>query len=275
MDKIVFVAAKEFQDALRNRWIMASALTFTFLSVTVVLIGSAPAGALRATGFDVAIAGLSSLTVYFIPLIALMIAHDAIVDEVERGTMLLLLTYPISRLQIYLGNFLGHNLIVGCAILIGYGAAGLGIAILHGMNTSDLLSLVNLAGSSLLLGGVFVSVGHFISIMSSERAMAIGIAIGAWLVIVIIYDLALFGMLVIDQNQLISEELFQFLVMLNPADAFRSFNIAGIEGIGTVTGLIEFSDIISAHYLIYLLIPVGWIVLFGILGFYRFLRYEI
>ncbi len=275
MDKIFIVAAKKFQDALRNRWIVASTLAFTFLSVTVVAIGSAPAGAIRATGFDVAVASLSSLSVYFIPLIALMIAHDAVVDEVERGTMLLLLTYPISRLQIFLGNFLGHNLIVGCAVLTGYSAAGLSIAILHGMNFSDLLSLAILAGSSLLLGGVFVSIGHFISMISSERAMAAGIAIGVWLVIVIIYDLALFGVLVLDQHQILSDELFQLLVVLNPADAYRSFNIAGIEGIGAVTGLAGFGDNINAHHLIFLMILLGWIAIFAIMGFWRLVRYEL
>ena len=42
------------------------------------------------------------------PLIALLLSYDAIVGEVERGTMMLLLTYPVARWQVVLGKFLGH-----------------------------------------------------------------------------------------------------------------------------------------------------------------------
>ena len=46
---------------------------------------------------DVVIVSLSSLTI-LLPLIALLISHDAIVGEMERGTLLLLLSYPVAAL---------------------------------------------------------------------------------------------------------------------------------------------------------------------------------
>jgi ABC-type Na+ efflux pump permease subunit len=39
--------------------------------------------------------------------IALLISHDAIVGEMERGTMLLLLSYPVGRWQVLIGKFVG------------------------------------------------------------------------------------------------------------------------------------------------------------------------
>ena len=41
------------------------------------------------------VVSLASLTVFLVPLIALLLAYDAIVGEAERGTLLLLLAYPV------------------------------------------------------------------------------------------------------------------------------------------------------------------------------------
>ena len=59
------------------------------------------------------------------PLIALLLGFDAIVGETERGTMMLLLTYPLSRKQLVLGKFLGHAAILAFATVLGYGLAGI------------------------------------------------------------------------------------------------------------------------------------------------------
>ena len=44
------------------------------------------------------VVSLSSLTIFLVPLIALLLSHDAIVGEAERGTLLLLLSYPVRPL---------------------------------------------------------------------------------------------------------------------------------------------------------------------------------
>jgi ABC-type Na+ efflux pump permease subunit len=48
---------------------------------------------------------------------------SAIVGEVERGTLPLLLSYPVRRWQVILGKFLGHILILFFATTLGYSAA--------------------------------------------------------------------------------------------------------------------------------------------------------
>ena len=77
---------------------------------------------------DVVIVSLSSLTIFLVPLVALLISHDAIVGEMERGTMLLLLSYPVSRRQVLLGKFVGHLAILAFATVLGYGTAALALA---------------------------------------------------------------------------------------------------------------------------------------------------
>jgi hypothetical protein len=61
-----------------------------------------------------------------VPLLALLMSFDAIAGEVERGTLPLLLTYPVSRLKILLGKLLAHIAILALATGLGYGLAALG-----------------------------------------------------------------------------------------------------------------------------------------------------
>src|SRR3954471_2360709 len=128
MRNIVVVARKEIQEGLRNRWVLATTLLLAALALTLTFLGSAPTGNVGVNRLDVVIVSLSSLTIFLVPLIALLLSHDAIVGEMERGTMLLLLSYPIGRNQVILGKFLGHIAILSFATLFGYGAAAVALA---------------------------------------------------------------------------------------------------------------------------------------------------
>ena len=52
-------------------------------------------------------------------------------------------------------------------------------------------------------------------------------AVGIWLVLVVLYDLGLLGAVVADEGGVFTQELFPWLLALNPADAFRLWNVAG------------------------------------------------
>src|SRR5690606_34254983 len=120
----LIIASKEIQEGLRNRWVLATTLLLAALALSMTFLGSAPTGSsVAASRLDIVIVSLSSLTIFLIPLIALLISHDAIVGEMERGTMLLFLSYPISRIQLVLGKFIGQLAIRPIAPLSGYGAA--------------------------------------------------------------------------------------------------------------------------------------------------------
>lgn len=127
MRAMLIMARKEVQEALRNRWVLATTLLMAGLSLALTFLGSAPTGSVGVRALDVVVVSLSSLTIFLLPLIALLLAHDAIVGEMERGTMLLLLSYPIGRAQVVLGKFLGHLSILAFATLLGYGAASVAL----------------------------------------------------------------------------------------------------------------------------------------------------
>ena len=106
MRNIVIIAGKEIKEGLRNRWVLATTLLLAALSLSLTFLGSAPTGNVGAGALDVVVVSLSSLTIFLLPLIALLISHDAVVGEMERGTMILLLSYPVGRYQVILGQIL-------------------------------------------------------------------------------------------------------------------------------------------------------------------------
>lgn len=234
---ITILATKEVRDGLRNRWVAATILLLGTLALALSILGSAPTGEVRVTALQVSVVSLTSLSMYLVPLIALMLAFDALVGEFEHGTMLLLLTYPVSRWQIIAGKFFGHTAILLVAILVGYGSV-LGILILAGDgDTTGWQAYTAMMASSLLLGCVFLAVGYLISALARERAVAIGAAVGAWLMLVVLYDLGLLSALMIDEGKYISEGLFTVLMLVNPADAYRLFNFTGFGEVGRLIGV--------------------------------------
>ncbi len=237
MRTITAFAVQEIRHGLRNRWVAAAILLLAGLSLSLALLGSAPIGTVKASPLSVTAASLASLSVYLLPLIALMLAYDAVVGESERGTMLLLLAYPVARWQVILGKYLGHCAILLIAIVIGYGGAALLIVALSGGNAGDWQAYLALMASSMLLGAAFVGLGYLVSTLVRERATAAGLAIGLWLLLVVLYDLALLGLLMADQNQSIGQGLFTALMLANPTDAYRILNLTGFEGVRQVTGM--------------------------------------
>lgn len=81
------IAAKEYRDRIRNRWVLAVALIFALFALAIAYFGSAQQGEVGFRGIDVTVASLVSLVIYLVPLIALILGYDAIVGEKERGSL--------------------------------------------------------------------------------------------------------------------------------------------------------------------------------------------
>ena len=237
MTNILIIARKEIQEGLRNRWVLATTLLLAALSLTLSFLGSAPTGNVGVNQLDVVIVSLSSLTIFLLPLIALLLSHDAIVGESERGTMLLLLSYPIGRGEVIFGKFFGHLAILAFATLIGFGASAAALTLTGTDITSESwLAFLSMLGSSVLLGAVFLAIGYLTSTLARERSTAGGIAIGIWLFFVLIYDMALLGGLVAAQGRAVPALLLDLLLVANPTDAYRLLNL-GSGNAGTLSGM--------------------------------------
>lgn len=237
MNAISVIAVKEIRDGLRNRWVLSATLLLGVLALALALVGSAPAGTVEATRLEVTVVGLSSLSIFLVPLIALLLSYETIVGEIERGTMFLLLSYPVARWQIVLGKFIGHVAILAFATVVGFGAAGLAVGTGAGGDAESWRAFAAMIGSSVLLGAVFVALGFVISAAVKDRGTAAGLAVAVWLVFVVLYDMALLGVLVADEGQWVGQQLFSYLLLFNPADAYRMFNLSGSGNVALMSGM--------------------------------------
>jgi Cu-processing system permease protein len=265
MTNVLLIAGKEIQESLRNRWVLATTLLLAALALTLTLLGSTPTGSVGVRPLDVVIVSLSSLSVFLLPLIALLISHDAIVGEIERGTMLLLLSYPVGRWQVLLGKFFGHLAVLAFATVLGYGVAALVLAMTGPAIDSDsLVAFALMIASSVLLGAIFIAIGYLISALVRERATAAGVAIGVWLAFVVLYDMGLLGLLVLDQGRTISASMLNALLLANPTDVYRMLNLAGTGGVSAFAGMTALGNsmtlapmVLVAALLIWMLAPLA------------------
>ena len=238
MRNIYLITAKEIQESLRNRWVLLMTALLAALALSLTFLGSAPVGTVGARTLDVVIVSLSSLTIFLVPLLALLISHDAIVGETERGTMLLLLSYPVSRGQVLIGKFAGHLAILAFATVLGYGTAAVTLSATGStISGQSWIAFAAMIGTSILLGAAFIAIGYLVSVLVRERATAAGIAIGVWLLLVIVFDMGLLGVLVVDQGRLISSTALSGLLLLNPTDVYRLLNLAGTANVSSFSGM--------------------------------------
>jgi Cu-processing system permease protein len=183
---------------------------FALLATGVSLYGrSAESDVAALTG-----PSLVTLTALLVPLVALVLSHDAIVGERERNTLGLLLSLPVRRLELVLAKYLGRALALTASV-----AAGLGAAMLVS-EPGGVSTLLRLLGPTLLLGLAFLSIGMLISASTRRQATAASIVVVVWFLLVFFYDLGLLALLVITDGA-VSQQAISSLVLANPAGLFR------------------------------------------------------
>lgn len=232
--QIGIVVAKEFHDRIRNRWVLAVTTVLTAFALVIAYFGAAQQGEVGLRGMEVTIASLVSLVIYLVPLIALILGFDAIVGERERGSLDLLLSMPITRVELLLGKYLGLAAALACSTIVGFGLVGILLAV-----KLPLAAMYHYAGfmlSSVLLGMAFLSLALLVSVVAADRTRASGVAIALWFFFVLVFDLLLLGALIATGGKLGSDAL-PYLMLLNPADIFRILNIFSFDEVRTLYGL--------------------------------------
>ncbi len=262
MNRIWTLVIKESRDGYRNRWVVMVTLVMTLLALTLSLLGSTPTGTTSISPLAVTVVSLSSLSIFFIPLIALLLAYDSVVGEAERGTLTLLLTYPVSRTEVILGKFISHLFLLSIAIVIGYGIAGLTISFAgeNGFADQEWESFLRLLLSSVLLGAVFLSIGYTISVTVKESTTAAAAAIGIWLLFVLLYDMGLLALLAAGSDGGINGELVKWLMLINPTDSYRMFNLTSSSDTALLSGMAGLSSEHRVSDISLILIMLFWII---------------
>ena len=218
---VSIVAGKEFRDCLRSRWLVFGSALFAILGLAVFFGTAAIGGTLQYQPLPSVMNSLLSLTVFLLPLLALLLSYDAFVGEAESGTLLLMLTYPLSRLQWLAGK--GAALLL--VLVLGFAVLPLIQAFLpvpYGMGEL-LSSLCVLVLSGWALGLLFMLAAYWVSLSVRHKAQALALLLVVWFVAVLLYDLGLLVVTVAGADVL-GRGTLTALMLANPASVFRLLN---------------------------------------------------
>ena len=215
---VSIVAGKEFRDCLRSRWLVFGSALFAILGLAVFFGTAAIGGTLQYQPLPSVMNSLLSLTVFLLPLLALLLSYDAFVGEAESGTLLLMLTYPLSRLQWLAGKALGQ----GAALLLVLVLIQAFLPVPYGMGEL-LSSLCVLVLSGWALGLLFMLAAYWVSLSVRHKAQALALLLVVWFVAVLLYDLGLLVVTVAGADVL-GRGTLTALMLANPASVFRLLN---------------------------------------------------
>jgi Cu-processing system permease protein len=257
------------RDALRNRWFLLYTVAFVGLSLAFSYMALAGAGIAGFAGFGRTAASLINLVLLIVPLMALTVGAQSLAGEQERSTLTYLLAQPVTRLEVFLGKYLGLLLSLLASLALGFGIAGAVMA-LNGAGAGSPLAYIRLVGQTFLLSLTMLSVGFLISALSKRAGVAIGVGLFLWLGFVFLGDLGLMGTAI--ALKLPIEQLFA-LSLVNPLQVFKMASILDINATLDILGpagiyaMQEFGRGLRA---IFLGVMALWIVLPAALAYWRF-----
>ena len=82
---------------------------------------------------------------------------------------------------------------------------------------------------------------------------------GVWLFFVLLYDMALLGVLVADQGRIVGKRVLDALLLLNPADVYRLFNLTASESVSVYSGMAGPGDPAALPPAVYVAVLAAWI----------------
>ncbi|MBZ5580978.1 MAG: ABC transporter permease subunit [Acidobacteriia bacterium] len=210
------VAAYELKINVRNKWTLLFAFVFAALAVAISYFGLVTEAVVGFQGFTRTTASLLNLALYLIPMIAL--AMGALSFTGEKGASELLFSQPVMRGEILAGKLAGLFLSLAAATLLGFGAAGLLIAVQVGID--GLARYLAFVGFALLLAAAFLSLGAMTAILAGGRAKGLGFALFVWFVFVLFFDLLVMGVAFLLPEHAANQFIFLSL-FANPVDLGR------------------------------------------------------
>jgi len=276
---IYSVAKKEFMDNLRNKWIIAMIIIFLLLTILSSYLAGGQSGGEEALGeMGDTVVTLLSISSLLIPIIAIMLGYATISGEAESGSLSIVLSYPIKRIEVLLGKLLGLGSVLIFSIVLGFGVGGIIIAATVG--ASEGIAFLMFIFLTVILGFVYLSLSICISSYCKKRVTSIagGVMIFFW---AMIYGMIIFGILLasgISLEQFMTpgfvypDWLFNS-VFLSPGDMYQMSVMEGF-GISQAFGFeIEAPEYMSLGLLV--LVQFIWLIIPMILAYRFFKRRDI
>ncbi len=253
---VLILARRDLREALASRWFLLYTIAFAGLGLCVSYV-SAGAGGL--SGFGRTSAGLINLVLLVVPLMGLTAGAGSIAGDRERGTLAYLLVQPISRIEFLAARYAALATTLAMSVSIGFGISAAVMAMKA--SEADATGYLVLVGLTVALALSMLSVGLFISVLCRRPAVATGVSIFIWLLLVFGTDLGLMaGTLAMSWS---IESLFVAAVV-SPLQVFKMASLqwvdASLDVLGPA-GLYAQTEFAGALPYLFALVLTAWIVL--------------
>jgi ABC-type transport system involved in multi-copper enzyme maturation permease subunit len=169
-----------------------------------------------------------ALSIPFVPLLPLVLGSTSITDEREGGTLMFILSNPITKSDFFLGRWAGLALSTSFAVTLGYGAASVFV---YGANLAGYAGVSDLIMVAVALDIAMVGLALTISTITNRKTNALIAGIFLWFVMTQLfqYIIALAYNLSKDAIQVV-----YFVTLLNPAGV--AYILSGLVGGGSSIG---------------------------------------
>jgi len=191
---ILSIAKKEILDNIRNAWLLTVTLIYTAL-VLLVTYSVSLSRSVDSVGMLISGGGLVSIVTTLVPIIGLMIGYTGVVGELESGSLLLLASHAVSRLDILLGKVIGRGFILVYSIVLGFGIGGILVAL--NVPNADFGEYWIFIGATILLGFLFFCMGILVSTLFKRRTIAIGVSVALWVLFVLMWPIVVLILLLL------------------------------------------------------------------------------
>lgn len=188
-------------DVLRSKVVIIYAVLLMLFTFGIIYLGNDPS---KAT------ISLLNVVLLLVPLISIIFGTMYFYNLKEFKE--LLLSQPVSRTSIFLGEYFGLSSSLALSFLVGTGFP----LILYELNTENLFLLM----VGVLLTFIFVGLAYFASVITNDKVKGMGIALFVWFFSSIIYD-GLVLILLFIFNDYPLEKPMLVLTFLNPVDLAR------------------------------------------------------
>lgn len=219
MSATMRIARFGMRDLARSRWLMAYALFFGFATWALLRFSDTEQKALLS---------LVNVALFVVPLAS--IVFGAIYLYASREFVELMLAQPVARRQLFAGLYLG---LVGS--MAGAGAIGVGVPLLvFGRARESTVPALTLVAMTVALSCAFTGLAAIIAYRVEDRVRGLALALGAWLLLAIVYDAAVL-MLATQFADYPVERALLGAMIANPIDLARllllfQFDVAALLG---------------------------------------------
>lgn len=224
------IARHELRIVLRNRWIQVYAGVFALLTLAVGYFGLAVIEFTGFQEFDRTAVSLVNLSLYIVPLAAMLMAVPSFRSEGGAGDQLF--TEPVTLHEIVFGKLIGLSIAHLLATILGFSFTGILIAAKVG--NRGLGGYIALIGFTVLVGIVFIALSSMLTVLFGRGPRSYAVVLMAWFALVLLFDLLIVGGSFLLPEQWANRTALAG-VFLNPVDATRVaalFCISGPEVFG-------------------------------------------